>query len=114
LIVAGLFDNTVNGSPVQNIAAYNGSSWSYLGNSGTTQGTDGVIRSLAVVGNRLYIGGDFQKFAGSSTGNIAYYTAANGGWGGVGSPFAGEILELKKLLFSKELGALRWALILSV
>ena len=94
LIVAGLFDNTVNGSPVQNIAAYNGSSWSYLGNSGTTQGTDGVIRSLAVVGNRLYIGGDFQKFAGSSTGNIAYYTAANGGWGGVGSPFAGEILEL--------------------
>lgn len=94
LIVAGLFDNTVNGSPVQNIAAYNGSSWSYLGNSGTAQGTDGVIRSLAVVGNRLYIGGDFQNFAGSSTGNIAYYTAANGGWGGVGSPFAGEILEL--------------------
>ncbi|NBX64893.1 MAG: hypothetical protein EBT66_08105, partial [Bacteroidetes bacterium] len=94
LIVAGLFDNTVNGSPVQNIAAYNGSSWSYLGNSGTSQGTDGVIRSLAVVGNRLYIGGDFQKFAGSSTGNIAYYTAANGGWGGVGSPFAGEVLEL--------------------
>lgn len=94
LIVAGLFDNTVNGSPVQNIAAYNGSSWSYLGNSGTSQGTDGVIRSLAVVGNRLYIGGDFQTFAGSTTGNIAYYTAANGGWGGVGSPFAGEILEL--------------------
>lgn len=94
LIVAGLFDNTVNGSPVQNIAAYNGSSWSYLGNSGTTQGTDGVIRSLAVVGNRLYIGGDFQTFAGTSTGNIAYYTAANGGWGGVGSPFVGEILEL--------------------
>lgn len=94
LIVAGLFDNTVNGSPVQNIAAFNGNSWTYLGNSGTTQGTDGVIRSLAVVGNRLYIGGDFQTFAGSSTGNIAYYTAANGGWGGVGSPFVGEILEL--------------------
>jgi hypothetical protein len=94
LIVAGLFDNTVDGSPVQNIAAYNGSTWSYLGNSGTTQGTDGVIRSLAVVGNRLYIGGDFQTFAGTSTGNIAYYTAANGGWGGVGSPFAGEIVEL--------------------
>lgn len=94
LIVAGLFDNTVGGNPVQNIAAFNGTSWSYLGNSGTTQGTDGVIRSLAVVGNRLYIAGDFQKFAGSSTGNIAYYTAANGGWGGVGSPFAGEVQEL--------------------
>jgi hypothetical protein len=94
LIVAGLFDNTVNGSPVQNIAAYNGTNWSYLGNSGTSQGTDGAIRSLAVVGNRLYIGGDFQTFAGSTTGNIAYYTAANGGWGGVGSPFVGEILEL--------------------
>jgi len=104
LIVAGLFDNTVNGNPVQNIAAYNGKSWSYLGNSGTAQGTDGVIRTLAVVGNRLYIGGDFQTFAGSSTGNIAYYTAANGGWGGVGSPFKGEVLELG--VFNNKIAAL--------
>ena len=94
LIVAGLFDNTVNGNPVQNIAAYNGKSWSYLGNSGTAQGTDGVIRTLAVVGNRLYIGGDFQTFAGSSTGNIAYYTAANGGLGGGGGAFQGGGFEI--------------------
>ena len=104
LIVAGLFDNTVNGNPIQNIAAYNGKSWSYLGNSGTAQGTDGVIRTLAVVGNRLYIGGDFQTFAGSSTGNIAYFTASNGGWGGVGSPFKGEVLELG--VFNNKIAAL--------
>lgn len=94
LIVAGLFSNTVDGNPVQNIAAYNGSKWSYLGNNSSEQGTDGVIKSLAVAGNRLYIAGDFNKFCGTTTGNIAYYTAANGGWGGIGSPFNGEILEL--------------------
>jgi len=91
LIVAGLFSNTLDGTLVQNIAAFDGNKWSYLGNSGTQQGTDGVIRSLAVSGNRLYIAGDFTKFCGTQTGNIAYYTAANGGWGGIGSPFDGEL-----------------------
>ena len=104
LIVAGLFNNIIDGKSIQNIAAYNGSKWSYIGNSGTTQGTDGVIRTLAVVGNRLYVGGDFQKFAGSNTGNIAYFSAANGGWGGIGSPFAGEILELG--VFNNKIAAL--------
>ncbi|MFM1792513.1 MAG: hypothetical protein RLZZ252_867 [Bacteroidota bacterium] len=94
LIVAGLFSNTLDGTLVQNIAAFDGNKWSYLGNSGTQQGTDGVIRSLAVSGNRLYIAGDFTKFCGTQTGNIAYYTAANGGWGGIGSPFDGEVTEL--------------------
>lgn len=94
LIVAGLFSNTLDGTLVQNIAAFDGKKWSYLGNSGTEQGTDGVINSLAVSGNRLYIAGDFTKFCGTQTGNIAYYTAANGGWGGIGSPFDGEVMEL--------------------
>jgi len=94
LIVAGLFSNTLDGTLVQNIAAFDGKKWSYLGNSGSQQGTDGLIRSLAVSGNRLYIAGDFTKFCGTQTGNIAYYTAANGGWGGVGSPFDGEVTEL--------------------
>ena len=94
LIVAGLFKNTVNGKSVQNIASFDGTSWNYLGSNETSQGADGKINSLMVVGNRLYIAGDFQNFAGSYTGNIAYYTAANGGWGGIGSPFKGEISTL--------------------
>ncbi len=94
LIVAGKFKSTVNGNSVQNIAAYDGTSWNYLGTSDIDQGADGIIRSLTVIGNRLYIAGDFQNFAGSATGNIAYFTAANGGWGGIGSPFKGVVNEL--------------------
>jgi len=94
LIVAGRFNNTVNGKTCNNIASFDGTSWNYLGSSDLTQGADGLINTLQVVGNRLYIAGDFQNFAGSYTGNIAYYTAANGGWGGVGSPFVGEITAL--------------------
>ncbi len=104
LIVAGRFNNTVNGKTVNNIASFDGSSWNYLGSSDLSQGADGLINALQVVGNRLYIAGDFQNFAGSYTGNIAYFTASNGGWGGIGSPFAGEITALA--YFDNQLAAL--------
>lgn len=94
LIVAGRFQNTLNGTLVQNVAAYNGSAWSYLGSSSTQQGTDGIISSMVIEDNRLYMAGDFQNFAGTATGNIAYYTAVNGNWGGVGSPFTGIVYDL--------------------
>ncbi len=104
LIVAGKFQSTVNGNSVQNIAAYDGNEWTYLGTNNLDQGANGTIRSLMVVKDRLYIAGDFNRFAGDLTGNIAYYTAANGGWGGIGSPFTGEILELAS--FGDQLAAL--------
>lgn len=96
LIAAGKFQNTINGLLADNIAAYDGNTgkWDFLGLNNAEQGTDGTIRCLQVVGNRLYIGGDFQYFAGALTGNIAYYTASNGGWGGVGSPFGGYVEAL--------------------
>lgn len=104
LIVAGKFQSTVNGNSVQNIAAFDGNEWTYLGTNNLDQGANGIIRSLMVVKDRLYIAGDFDRFAGDLTGNIAYYTASNGGWGGIGSPFDGEILELAS--FGNELAAL--------
>ena len=96
LIVAGKFRNSLNGKTVDNIAAYDGlkGEWKFLGSSNTEQGTDGTIRSLQVSDNRLYIAGDFQNFAGVFTGNVAYYTASNGGWGGIGSPFSGKVNHL--------------------
>ncbi len=94
LIVAGKFYSSVDGNWMENIAAYDGSKWRYLGMNETKQGANGFIRNLLVSGNRLYIGGDFSRFAGDNTGNIAYYTAANGGWGGIGSPIKGAVLEL--------------------
>lgn len=94
LIVAGRFQNNVDGALVDNIAAYDGINWSYLGKTAGTQGTDGDIKSLISAGNRLYIAGDFQKFAGTLTGNIAYYVDTSTPWGGIGSPFTGSVQEL--------------------
>ncbi len=94
LIVAGKFYSSVDGNWMENIAAYDGSKWRYLGMNETKQGANGFIRNLLVAGNRLYIAGDFSRFAGDNTGNIAYYTAANGGWGGIGSPFKGPVSEI--------------------
>ena len=104
LIVAGKFQSVVNGQSVQNIAAFDGNEWSYLGTNDLDQGANGIIRSLMVVGDRLYMAGDFDRFAGDLTGNIAYYTASNGGWGGLGSPFNGEVLELAS--YGSQLAAL--------
>lgn len=96
LIVAGKFHNSINGKKVDNIAAFDGNTgkWDFLGSNDGEQGTDGTIRCLQASGNRLYIAGDFQQFAGALTGNIAYYTASNGGWGGIGSPFGLRVDEL--------------------
>ncbi len=96
LVVAGKFLDVVNGNLVNNIAIYDGvtGQWGFLGSSNTNQGSDGVIKALQVLGNRLYIAGDFQNFAGTFTGNIAYYTATNQTWGGIGSPFNGKVDQL--------------------
>ncbi|MCC7299126.1 MAG: T9SS type A sorting domain-containing protein [Bacteroidia bacterium] len=94
LIVAGRFQNNVNGTLVDNIAAYDGTKWSFLGKNSGQQGTDGDIKTLVTEGNRLYIGGNFQNFGGTLTGNLAYYVDETTPWGGVGSPFGGAIEEL--------------------
>lgn len=97
LVVAGRFSNNVGGGKVQNIVSYNGSKWEFVGQSGSDIGTDGSINCLVSDGKRLYIGGKFKTFNGDWTGNIAFYTDANGGWGGYGSKFIGtgsEVLEL--------------------
>lgn len=104
LVVAGRFSNNLQNNLVDNLAAYNGSGWSYVGKSTSEQGTDGEIQAMVADGNRLYIAGTFQKFAGINTGNIAFYTENNTTWGGIGSPFTGEVNELAS--FSGKLAAL--------
>lgn len=104
LIVAGRFQNTISGNLVDNIAAYDGSKWIYLGKTANKQGTDGDIKTLITEGNRLYIGGDFQNFAGTFTGNVAYYVDSTTPWGGIGSPFAGAVTELAS--FNNKLAAI--------
>lgn len=78
LYVGGLFSE-VSGVSANNIAAWNGVSWSAL-SSGTTGGGDydGAVYGIALgADNRLYCGGYFQSAGGvSNTGGIARWTGA--------------------------------------
>ncbi|PIS29436.1 hypothetical protein COT42_05260, partial [Candidatus Saganbacteria bacterium CG08_land_8_20_14_0_20_45_16] len=76
---------------VKYVAKYNGSRWS--GIDGPDSGTNNQVNALAVVGNRLYLGGGFTALItseGTSYNNnyVAYWE--DGFWGCLGVPGAGR------------------------
>jgi hypothetical protein len=85
LYALGKFDN-VNGTPADNIAKYNGTNWSYVGNSVSDQGTDGEVYDGAVIGSSLNIVGEFTKVISFNTGTVARFNGSI--WGGISSPFS--------------------------
>ncbi|MEN9511750.1 MAG: hypothetical protein RLZZ370_1569 [Bacteroidota bacterium] len=91
LVVAGLFDQA-QGQSASNITKFNGSTWSYIGTSGSDQGTNGLINDLFIHRNRLYIAGEFNKVGASITGNTAFWTGSV--WGGIGNPFSDQTSQL--------------------
>jgi hypothetical protein len=80
--VAGCFDaaGTTNNS-VNNIALWNGSSWSALGS-----GVNNVF-ALAASGNNLYVGGNFTDAGGVAANNIAVWNGSS--WSALGSGVSG-------------------------
>jgi len=73
LVVGGAF-NMLDGTSVQNIAAWNGSTWSGLG-SGVTNEYDGCyVRALAVMDDVLAVGGEFGWAGGQVSRNMAVYS----------------------------------------
>jgi len=87
LIAAGRFTNA-GSSSVSNIARFDGSDWSFLGNNSGNEGANGEIHDLEVIDNNLFIGGDFDEVGGKSTNSVARWTNL-GIWGGLGDPFNG-------------------------
>ena len=96
LIVAGSFSNA-GGNLVNNIASWDGSSWSVLGTGlignsafsslcGGYVGQNGGVTSMVVFNNELYVGGTFNNAGGVTVKNIAKWNGSN--WsdvlGGVG------------------------------
>ncbi len=94
LYAGGEFFN-IGGVSTRSIAKWNGSSWSALG-GGTISGIQksgapGIVYSIALVGNYLYVGGDFDKAGEVNANNIARWNGSN--WSTVGNLVAtnGEV-----------------------
>jgi hypothetical protein len=65
LYFGGSFTAFSNGTLVNRLAAFDGSTWSVLAN-GVSNGVDGIVNALAVFSGRLYIGGGFTALAGGT------------------------------------------------
>jgi hypothetical protein len=77
LYVAGSF-NAIAGISANNIAKWNGSSWSAMGS-----GMNGTVYALAWDGTNLYAGGQFYTAGGTSAYNIAKWNGSS--WSSLGT-----------------------------
>ena len=80
LYVAGGF-SIAGSAPADNIAAWDGASWSSLG--GGSQGTNGEVSALTVDGSNVYVGGSFTQAGGLAVNHIAHWDGA--AWNAIGS-----------------------------
>jgi hypothetical protein len=88
LYVAGII-NTAGGAPVNNIAKWNGTSWSGLGS-----GVNTTVYALAVdTAGNLYAGGSISTAGGVSVGRIAKWDGTS--WSGLGTGLDGTVYALK-------------------
>lgn len=72
---------------VNNIAKWNGTSWSTLGT-----GVDGYVKSITHSGNDLYVSGVFQTAGGLTVNSIAKWNGTS--WSQLGSGFLDEFLSI--------------------
>ncbi|MBX3294045.1 MAG: carboxypeptidase regulatory-like domain-containing protein [Acidobacteria bacterium] len=77
-VYVGGFFSSVGGVSANNIAKWDGSSWSALGT-----GTDNIVLSLAVSGSVVYAGGYFQTAGGITVNRIARWGGSS--WSAMGS-----------------------------
>ena len=85
LYAGGNFTNA-GGNAANNIAQWNGNSWSSLG-SGTGGDENALVQALAVSGTNLYAGGYFTTAGGNAAINIAQWNGSS--WSPLGSGLAG-------------------------
>ncbi|GAB3876219.1 hypothetical protein GCM10028824_33540 [Hymenobacter segetis] len=92
LYVAGKFNN-VSGTPANNIAVWNGSTWSALGTGLSVGMYDSGVSSMVVSGTDVYVAGDFTSAGGnSSIAKLAKWDGAT--WSALGSGISGSVSAL--------------------
>ena len=77
LYAGGIFD-LAGGVPAANVARWDGTAWSALGD-----GTDDVVEALAVFDGELYAGGEFDFAGGVPASNVARWDGTD--WAAVGA-----------------------------
>src|SRR5205823_3570675 len=81
--VGGSF-TTAGAVPANNIARWNGSSWSALG-SGVSGSSFPRVNAIAINGSDVYASGEFTTAGGVSANNIARWDGLGGLWSALGS-----------------------------
>ncbi|WP_022826361.1 hypothetical protein [Hymenobacter norwichensis] len=72
-----------DGSAANNVAKWNGTTWSSLG-TGAANGVNGSVSALAIAGNGdVLVGGDFTQAGGLSAGHVARWNGS--GWSTLGT-----------------------------
>ena len=88
LFAAGTF-TTAGGLPANQIAKWDGTSWSGVGGGVVGSGT---VLALATMGNNLYAGGTFTNMGGVPANRIAKWDGAT--WSALGSGVSGSVQSL--------------------
>jgi hypothetical protein len=87
-VYAGGFFTTAGGTAANQIAKWDGSSWSALGSGiGGTSGTYPAVEALAVFGSDVYAGGYLTIVGGSGANSIAKWNGNS--WTALGSGIGG-------------------------
>jgi hypothetical protein len=87
-LYAGGGFGVAGGVTVDGLAKWNGTSWSRVGGAGFANGnSNGVVTSLAFLGNDLYITGYFQQAYGAVADYLAKWNGTT--WSGVGGGIGG-------------------------
>jgi len=81
-LVAGGSFSECDGTPASNIARWDGVAWTSLG-FGASNGVDGQVRALTVIGGALYVGGGFAQAGGTAANRVARWDGV--AWSSLGT-----------------------------
>lgn len=94
--VGGIFTQTASGTPMTNLAKWNGSSWTSFGNP------NGLVRSIGFdASGNLIVTGNFTSIGGVAANRIAKWDGSS--WSALGTGFNGIVHAVKRVPSSTDL-----------